>query len=335
MTRPLNVAVIGAGLFGESHIRAWRSVPGVRVAAVVSRSQERADELAHRYDVEHALSNLTSLFAIEGIDAVSVTTSEHEHREPVTQALSHNISVIVEKPMATTLADADDMIIASQKSRGILMPGHILRFDPRYIAVHDAIATGALGDIVSIHARRNRTVAMRDNYRRVHPALISAIHDIDAILWCHTFEVLRVYAVDRLIGQGVRHGIWGTLEFSGGAVATVEASWHQPARSGKEADDSFRVIGTDGQASLQTATPSISVAGDSALVVPDVSFEHEIDGLSRGALSEELAHFARVVRDGDRRKLIVTPEDGRRALRIALAMMESAASGNPIELTPV
>jgi UDP-N-acetylglucosamine 3-dehydrogenase len=323
--RRLRVGIIGLGAFGESHIRAYREIPYVELAAVASRRPEHAREIAARYGIPAWYGSYEQLIADEAIDAVSITTAEHEHREPAVAALKAGKHVLVEKPLATTLEDARAIVDAARTSTGILMPGHILRFDATYAAAREATVTGRLGRVVAIAARRNRPQDHIPIYGRVHPALVTAIHDIDILRWIAGAEVRRVHAIDRIAKRdNGAHGLWGLLEFANGIVGTIETSWLLPDGAGIGGDDALSITGMQGTAKLSSDSPGLQVWEQTG----SHPASHTVTG---DPLRDELAHFAACALAGTPSPTI-TPEDAYAALAIALALIESADRGEPVTL---
>ena len=332
--KPLRVGVMGMGAFGESHIRAYRSLPNVELAAVSSRSSDRAATIANQYDIPVSYGDHAELIADASIQAVSIATAEFEHRVLAIDALAAGKHVLVEKPIATTLADADAIVAAAQSARGILMPGHILRFDPKYAQLREAAIVGRLGRIVSLHARRNRPKSLITGYERVHPALITAIHDIDIMLWIKGIPVQSVYAIDRIAGRDEgAHGLWGMLEFTDGTVGSIETSWLMPASTGITTDDAFHVTGLDGAARIQMDSPALRLWTTNHSDAPDVSYEPLLHGTVSGALRDELSHFVHCATTGTASS-VITPEDGVNALVVVLALIESAQRREPVTPRP-
>lgn len=329
----LRVGILGLGAFGESHIRAYRGLPYVEIAAVASRSPERAGAIARKYGIPTWYGTHEELIADPSINAISITTAEYEHRLPAVAALAAGKHVLVEKPIASTLEDAEAIIEAARTSPGILMPGHVLRFAASYAGLQARVTAGELGRIVSMSARRNRQAALVHSHGRVHPALITAIHDIDIMLWLAQCDVVRVHAVDRLADRdNGAHGLWGMLEFENGAIAMIETAWMLPDTAGTDADDAFEVIGTKGTATIQLDTPSFRIVSESGNVAPDVSYEPVVHGAVAGALGTELGHFAQCALAGIPSP-IVTPDDGIRALSVVLALITSASQGAAVQPT--
>ena len=131
MRARLGVGVIGLGEFGEKHLQAYRSLSSVQIVSVCSRSRERAEDVARRFEAKRWTTDLRQFIADPEIDAVSVTTSEDRHLEPVISAIEAGKHVFIEKPIATDLSDAQQMVEACSRSDVTVMPGHIMRFAPR------------------------------------------------------------------------------------------------------------------------------------------------------------------------------------------------------------
>jgi predicted dehydrogenase len=328
---PVRVGVIGVGAFGTSHVVAYKSLPYVSLAAVCDVNAARAQEFAARYQIPHWYSQYDELLNDE-LDAVSVTTPEDAHLAPVLAALSADKHVLVEKPIATRLEEARQMLMAARASRRFLMPGHILRFETRYAMVKERLAAGELGRLVGMSARRNRAKSLAETYLRTHGILEASIHDLDILLWYAGDTVKRVHAVQRHVFDHANpDATWALLEFKGGAVATIENLWLNPDQAGIGQNDALQVTGTRGIAHIDFVNSGLSLWRDEGYIAPDVSYEPRVRGEMFGALKEELAYFTRCVLE-NRAPEVVTAEDGVQALEVALAIIESAAEGRDVVL---
>lgn len=328
----LRVGVIGLGAFGESHLRAFRGIPGVVVVAVASRGADRAQQIATEYGVDRWYGDYAALCADPEIDAVTVCTEESRHVAPAIAALQAGKHVLVEKPLATSTPDALAIRDAAQASPAVLMPAHIVRFEARFAALKCAVETGSLGKIAALHASRNRPRNTLATYGRCHPALVTAIHDLDFILWLTNELPERVRARHRLEHDpdGV-YGIWGTLLFPSGAFATIEASWMMPVDTGLGNGDTFNVVGTRGTASIDMSDGGLRLLEPGKTHSPDFGYEPIVHGSIAGALQSELQHFVRMATN-PLLAPIVTPDDGVRAVVLAEAMIESATLDKEIAI---
>lgn len=327
----LRLGQIGCGSFGESHLATLTGIPFVKVVAVTDVVEQRAKELALRYGVPRVVKDSQELCALRDIDAVSVVTTEDQHLEPVLAALQNRKHVFVEKPMATRVTDAQKMADAARKAGCILMPGHILRFETRYATVKEQIASGRLGRVVSIYARRNRPKREGTVYNRTHLAFETAIHDIDTMLWYTESKVKRVRGYNRRVSVKSGDDLFcGVLEFENGAIGVLQTAWLLPDRT-EALDDCMEVIASAGVANIDILHSGLTVWREDGHSVPDVSYEPRLRGSVFGALREELSHFAQCALEG-RQPTVVTAQDGVEAVRVAAAVSESASSEREILL---
>ncbi|HEY5315883.1 MAG TPA: Gfo/Idh/MocA family oxidoreductase [Pirellulales bacterium] len=330
---PIRIGMIGCGLFGESHLQAYRAIPTASVEAVYDVDHERAGELAAKFGVPTVCTSLDELCRLPRLRAIDVVTSESAHCQPVVQALHAGKDVFVEKPLATDLGQCDAMIAAADASGRFLMVGHVLRFETRYAMLREAIAAGRLGRIVSIHARRNRPREQLTRYPHAHPALENAVHDIDFILWCVDAPVRRVRAFARGgLNPDRVDTFWGVLEFAGGAIGVVETIWLLPSACGITLDDSLQAIGTDGVAQVQLVPGGLSFWTSSGYDLPDVGYDPRVLGAARGALRDELSYFCDCVMQR-RAPTINTAREARRTMRVALSLVESAATERDVVIS--
>jgi UDP-N-acetylglucosamine 3-dehydrogenase len=327
----VRVGVIGLGAFGEFQIQALRGIPGAEVVAVASRNAKRAGEIAARYGVPAAHTAATDLCADPNVEAVLVATEEARHVEPALAAIVQGKPVLVEKPLATSVADALTIARAGQEYGSLVMPGHIVRFEPRFGALQRRLAAGDLGRVAAIHASRNRPRATLGTYGRCHPALVTAIHDIDAALWMLGERPVAVSGSQRLEeGPDGVYGVWGTFRFRSGARLTVEATWMMPDDSGLECADHFAVTATSGVAAIDMGAPGLRMLTPGRHEVPEMGYQPWGQDAIGGALQAELMHFLLLV-DG-RTGPVVQALDGVVAVVAATALIEAAETGRDVAI---
>lgn len=328
----VRIGLIGCGNFGESHLQAFRAVAGAEITAVFDTDRNRALRIAHQFGISRVCDSIEEICRAPELSAIDVVTPEHTHLDPVLTALACGKHVFVEKPLATDLAECDAMIAASQTAARFLMVGHILRFETKYAMLRDEIASDRLGKAVSMHARRNRPKSLLPLYGRTHPALENCIHDVDLMLWYVNAPVRQVRGYARhATGRKHPETFWGVLEFEGGAIGVIETIWMLPD-AGLMLDDAFQFVGTEGVANIQLHPSTFAVLRKDGYCVPDVSYDPRVGGAARGALREELAYFCECVA-ADRAPEVVTAIDAKRAVRVVLALIESAENGRDISLT--
>lgn len=326
------IGLIGCGLFGESHLQAYRAVTMAQVAAAYDTDRKRAEQMAREFGIPRVCSSLEEICALPELQAIDVVTPEPLHFAPVMGALAKGKHVFVEKPFALDLGQCAEMTAAARSANRILMVGHVLRFETKYAMLKDEVDAGRLGKIVSLHARRNRPKSLLPRYGRTHPALENSIHDIDLMLWYTQSKVRKVRGYGRAATGGANHDtFWGVLEFESGAIGVVETIWLIPPSAGVMLDDALEVFGDAGVANIRLTPASMQLWLDAGPQTPDVGYDPRVAASARGALREELAYFCECVRLG-RQATVITPEEATSAARVALALVESARTDKEIEI---
>lgn len=328
----IRIGLIGCGLFGESHLQAYRAVSNTKVVAVFDVSRDRAEAMAAQFGIPRVASSLEDICASEDIDAIDVVTPEETHREPVLTAIARGKHVFVEKPLATDLSACRAMIDAAEAATRILMVGQLVRFETKFAMLKEEIASGRLGNIVSMHARRNRLKSLLELYGRTHPVVENSIHDIDLMLWYTGQRVRKVRGFERrVLGPKHAEAFWGVLEFEGGALGVVETIWLLPKAAGIMLDDAFQLVGDKGIGNVSLVPGALTFWRDDGVETPDVSYDPRVRGAAYGALRDELAYFCDCVRH-NRQPEIVTAREATNSVRVALALAQSAAENRDIEI---
>lgn len=320
----LGVGVVGLGTWGEAHIRAWRDLPGMKVVAICSSSPNRAREVAARYGIPHSYSDIDDLAEDRDVDIVSVVNDERLHLRTVLRIIQARKPMLVEKPIAPTVDDARLMVDAAIDADVLMMPGHVLRFDPSFATVKDQIESGELGDVVVVHSRRLIPVDRYARYQRSHPSVNVTIHDVDLALWYMGADVERITAFERNVqGGDVPDVLHAVIEFRGGGLALVSTLWLVPPGAGVFLDSLTEVTGSKGMAFVRQPGDSTQVWRTSDRLSPDLTLAPAAGGLMTGALRDELAYFASCVLEG-RQPTRVTGEDAVLALDVANRIREAA-----------
>lgn len=328
----VRVGVIGAGLWGVCHIEAYRGLPHAEILAVADSAPGRAEQIARTYNIPHWFEDYGELCALRDLDAVSIVTPESDHLKPVEVAAGAGKHILVEKPVARSISDIDLMIDAARRANVMLMPGHLLRFETRYALIKEKLVNHELGRVVTIRARRNRTKGNFRKYARVHPVFSVAVHDIDLALWYTASPVKRVRGFERKVQDKETPDVfWGIIEFENGALGVVETSWLTPDTAGIFSNDALEVITDRGLAMLDLVPGGLSFWFEGGFHVPDITAAPRIRGSVGGSLAAELSYFLACVQDGENPS-VITAEEARAGIRVALALIESAEKERDVVL---
>lgn len=327
----LRAGVIGVGAFGEIHVAAYRSLLDVDVVAISDSRRSRLREVSAKYGIRYCYTSFKELCARKDIDVVSIATPEELHLAPVIAAASRGKHILLEKPIATSLDDAEQIVVTAHNAQVTLMVGHILRFENTYGTVKRELEEGKLGRIVSLHARRNRPKhALSRMLNRSHPIISNGIHDIDLCLWYARDRVMRVRATTRKVWKEKHPRVnWCLLEFRGGAVACLETHWMIPDEAGVMANDAMQVIGTKGVADIHFGP--LYLWKESGAETPNVSYDAWYCRRVWGAIRDEVSYFVDCVRAGTQ-PTIIKPGEAVEALKVALALVRSSKEGRSVEL---
>ena len=241
------IAIVGAGRMAQAHAHAWsRAGLGEAISYVVSpRTRPQLDAAPHARWV----TRLEDVLADAEVDLLSVCTPTPSHAEIAIEALRHGRNVLLEKPIALTVADAEAVAEAARRSTGVLMVAHVVRFMRRYAELADRVADGSVGRARAVRAARLSSGppggSWFDDERRSGGILVDfAIHDFD-----QANLLLGTPVAVRSVGAGERAGGFGapvatTVEYADGGVAQVLSVADLPSDS--EFRSGLDVVGTSG-----------------------------------------------------------------------------------------
>lgn len=304
---PLRVGVVGAGHLGYHHARIYAAMDGVALVGVADTDPEKRARAATDFGV-NTFDSLEALIAA-GVDAVSVVTPTVAHHDVTLRLLEAGAHVLVEKPIATNLAEAHAMADAARARGRILQVGHIERFNGAVMALFDAIKAPRFIECHRLSPYPNRS----SDISVVHDLMI---HDLDIVLTLDRSEVVSLDAVGVPVFSPQEDIANVRLRFASGAVANLTAS-----RVSLERMRKIRIFEANAYVSTDYSAQEVVVyrkkQGDFA---PDANPMEQIeiqplDVQKDEPLRAELAHFVDCVRSGT--APAVTAEDGIRALELA------------------
>lgn len=329
-----NLALVGAGFMGQFHAQAIASSDVAELVAVVDlnpAAREVADAHGARY-----LPSIDEALEADGIDGFVVALPDRAHVEPAVQLLEAGRSVLLEKPMADTLAGARRIAEAERAGGGRLLVGHVLRYDPRYAHAAETVASGAIGDVLHLSSGRLAGQGLGERMNGASSVLFYlGVHDADLIQWLSGQSVTRVYsrAVAKLMperGVESEDAILTTCELDGGAVAQLYAGWTLRDDTPAPVNARTLVVGTEGAIEIDVRDHGIRVHGRDGYRQPDALHWPEANGRLLGDLLEEVRHFAVAIARDEPFRMPV--DDALRAVAVNDAILRSVESGQPEEV---
>lgn len=326
---------LGWGLIGASDIAETRMIPAVaaqpdsRVAAVMSRSVERARDYAVRHDIPQAYDSLDALLADPAVDVVYISTTNDMHHDQAIAAARAGKHVLCEKPLALTVAAAREMVEACAAAGVVLGTNHHLRNAVTHRALRRLIGDGAIGQPLAARVFHAVYLPPRlQGWRVTAPAAGGGVifditvHDADTlrfVLGDEAVEATALTARQGLAAGEIEDAVMGVLRFDGGALAQ-----HHDAFTIRHARTGFEVHGTDGSLYAEDVMTQDPVGR--VLLRREGGGITEIDvGAPEDLYARSVRLFNAAVRgEGEP---AAAGEDGVRSLAIALAVRQSVATG--------
>lgn len=330
----LRTAVIGVGSMGRHHARVYREMETVQLVAVVDKNTAVAARIGNLYNVPHYADYQTMLEHHE-IDFASVALPTSLHFKVATDLVSRGIHVLIEKPITSTLEEAEALVDLGKERGVVISVGQIERFNPVIVELRRRLQANEIGRIYKVHMQRLSPYPGRIQDAGVVVDLAS--HDIDLMRFLIHEPVTRLYGETLMTINSEREDAFsGLLRFESGIIGVLDVNWITPRK-----------------------VRSLTITGDRGMFCCDLIaqellfYENEVThdqwdnlsilrGVSEGnvlgiripryePLASELADFVESLQSG--RQPLVTGIDGLETLRLALQFVESGRT-NQIVLHP-
>ncbi len=338
----VRVGIIGSAFSSNLHAEAFQEVPEAVLVAACSSNRVHVEEFARKWKIPSTETDYRKLVERKDIDAVVVGVPNDLHRSVAVAAAEAGKHIILEKPMAHTLEDADALLRAAHQHKVKLMYAETICFSPKYVRAKKLVEEGAVGKLYTVKQSEKHSGPHSDWFYDVNRSGGGALmdmgcHGIEWARWMYgkpkpqsvVAHCQRVYHTERTRGEDNSVVI---LEFEGGGIAVIENSW---AKHGGM-DDRVELYGTDGViycdllhgSAMETYSTkgygyAVEKAGETRGWTFTVFEEAHIYGFPH-----EMRHFIQcILNDQTPRE---AGEDGRATLEIIYAAYESAGSGRKI-----
>lgn len=338
MAEKLNIAVVGAGIYGQNHLNAYTWNPNANLVAVCDLNEEITKRVGEKFGVA-TYTDIDAMLESEDIDAVSVATPDPYHKDPVLAAIAHGKHVLVEKPLATTSADAYEIIAAAEKAGVRVMVDYHKRWDPASIAVKNKLADPSTGAPVRGYMRMDDIIDVPTNWlswsAASSPVHFLGTHCYDIIRWYMGCEVVQVTAVGHkgvLTGQGIDtyDSVTAMLEFENGCVWTVENSWIVPNGFAKADDGATHILCENALIRVDSQRRGVEFFDGSKGYTPNICFMQENGGRLAGFGIDPMADFVDCLQND--KPFLAGLKDGLHAELIAEAVTKSADTHETVKV---
>jgi predicted dehydrogenase len=332
----ISVAVVGAGAWGKNHIRVFSEMPDVRLKYICDQDSSKLASMQKAFPQSETVNSLGPILRDSEVQGIVIASSAISHAPLAKEALGTGKDVLVEKPMALSPKDAEEMLELAEKGKRILMVGHLLIYHPVVDRLKEMIASGSLGNIHYIYTQRVNLGIIRQD----ESALWSfAPHDLSVILYLLEEEPTIVSAHgESYIQKGIEDVVFLSLRFKDGKMANIQLSWLDPHKLRKVTivGSKKMVVFDDMEASEKlkiydkgVGSPSYATYGEyltlrfGDITIPSIKMKEP--------LRAEAEHFVQCM--ASRRKPKTGGEDGLKVVNILVAAQQSLKEkGSPIAI---
>ena len=313
--KELGVAIIGTGFWGRNHARVYKELPATNLIAICDVNAERAKAVADQFGVK-AYTDSGRMLKNKEIEAVSVCTWSTKLAKEAQKSLHTGKHVLVEKPMATNMQQAEKLLKTAQENGLHLTVGFLMRFIPGLQRIRDAVESKKIGDMVSATAKR--VSQWPERIGDVGVVKDTTIHDIDVMRFISQENPVSVYAkTGSMRLRKFEDYAQIMLNYESGKSAFIESNWLTPYKT-----RTLNVTGSDAIMRLDYITQELWVESAQETVQPRIGYQEP--------LKMELQHFAECILE--KKKPLVTGIDGLKARQIAIAALQSSSKNAAVKL---
>jgi predicted dehydrogenase len=301
----LNLGVIGLGYWGPNLLRVLADDPTVEITWICDRDPDRLARFHRRHPLAQTTAHMDPVLEDPGVDAVVIATPICTHYDLAAASLSAGKHTFIEKPLAPSVAQADELIALADRVDRLLMCGHTFLYSPPVRAVRRMVDTGALGDLYFVSSSRVNLGPYRSDVSVVWDL---GPHDFSILLYWFGEPPVTVQTIGRdALTSGIADIAFVAMTFRGGVVANVELSWLAPSKLRRTV-----LVGSEKMVVYDDGAPEPIRLFDRGIVLgPPESFGQFHLSYRSGdiicpkldtcePLVAELADFVRAIRQGDR-----------------------------------
>ncbi len=337
----VRIGVIGLGIMGQQYLKIYSALPQAEVAAVADVDEERLRQVAEQFGIAPQYTDYRRMIEEAALDAVVVATPDFAHFEPARAVLQAGKHCLIEKPITTSVAEADELLGLARQSGSKVQVAYNHRWLGPYHYGKQAILKGEIGTPLAGYARKNDTIFVATEYiswaARSTSAWFLSSHDIDLMRWFFAAEPVEARAWGRrevLRARGVDTWdlIQAQVKFSSGAIATFESAWIYPNTFPTIVDSFVEVVGSEGHLHFDRKRESIEISTPRGFSYPKNFLNAEIFGRSRGAFPACVEDFLAAILED--RQPQVTALDGRQVTAALEAIHRSLDTGETVPIPP-
>ena len=312
-----NVGVIGVGAMGYNHVRIYSELENANLLAISDMVRGTLDNVSKEFNTVGYV-DYDNILQLDDLEAVNICVPTVFHHDVVMSAIEAGKNVLVEKPVASHITEAKEMIDAAKDAGVILATGHVERFNPAVRVAKRLLQEGEIGEVVTANAKRLGPYPPR--IRDVGVATDLAIHDIDIFNYLFESKAEMVFAnmSSNLKNCEFEDHAEIMTKYDNEVLSILETNWLTPYKKRQ-----LNITGVDGIISVDYGSQTVTLYKENNHV-------EEVKVENKEPLKEELRSFVNAVQSN--KEAEVTGQDGYEALRIVEAAMKSSKEKNLIYL---
>lgn len=275
----IRTGVVGGGAFGECHLKTLSAMAEVEVVGLYTLDPNRGEELCRTYG-GRTFSCLSELADDKTIDCVTIATPEDAHFDAFKLLVESGKAVYVEKPMSTSLTEAEQMLELSGNT--LAMSGHCLRFESRL--AHVFARQAELGRLRHMSFRNRRVQGDKVKYGRVHPAYVLLCHEIELSNAFAQCRFKRVCAMQTHFSEGQTDGMNILIEYHNGSTSSIEGGWYLPTQESLIENDRCTLDFEAGTFEILLPNAGFTFLSERGNTFLNQQYEFNVYGMEFGAL---------------------------------------------------
>lgn len=335
--KQLNVAVVGAGIYGIHHVDVYYQNPYVNLVAVCDYSEEIRKKIKEKYGV-NTYADVSEMLENENLDAASIATPDHLHVEPALACIEKGVNLLIEKPLATTVEDCQKIYDAAKENNVRVAVDFHKRWDPAAIFVYNKLRLSKgypirgymnMDDIIDVPTKWFKWG------NSSNPVDFLGVHCVDLIRWYMDCEAIDVYAVGSKkllpsMGVDTYDSVTSMIRFENGCTWTIENSWILPSGFAKNNDGSTSIITSEELIRIDNQNRGVEYFDNNKLNTPNVFFFNDFHGKVIGFGADPINFFVESLIE--EKEFVADVYDGLQAARLTEAIHKSLETGKKVKI---
>lgn len=333
----IRIGIIGTGIMGNAVARVFKLLPQAELIALADLSKERLEQSGKEFGLSALYMDYRDMLQKEKLDAVAVATPDYYHTAPVLDSLRAGCHVLVEKPLTTSLAEAEEIDRVVRKTGKKLQVNFNHRWLSPYHKVKEMVLNGHIGEPMIGYARKNNplsvpTQMIKSWASRTTPAWFLSCHDIDLVNWWFDADPIEAYAkgIRKVLvekGFNTYDGIQALVTYKSGKFATFEAVWIYPDTSPYMPDSYMELIGSRGALQIDRQAEAIDAMVQEKFICPRTFLNYKVFDEWQGAFPAAVKGFLYAIEHDSEPH--VNARDGVRSTAVLEAIHKSLESHQP------